>query len=86
MGNSQTLVLAMAEKSKTLSELASEINVTLVKVGRASWRREFNSKLWACNRDRAFSLINEYRRVLADMMVNGISERNLSSISRLRYQ
>jgi hypothetical protein len=79
-------VLAMVEKSKTLSELAGEINVTLVKIGRASWRREFNSKLWACNRDRAFSLIREYRRVLADIMDNGISERALSNISRLRYQ
>ena len=76
----------MAEQSKTLNELAGEINVALVKVGRASWRREFNSRLWACNRDRAFLLINEYRRVLTDIMVNGISERNLSSISRLRYQ
>jgi hypothetical protein len=66
-------VTVMAEQLQTLSDLAKEINYTLVKVGRASWRREFNSRLWACNRERALALIAEYREFLSKLMVEGVS-------------
>ncbi len=77
-------MVTMTEKSENLSELAGEINATLVKVGHAEWRREFNSRLWACNRDHAFSLITEYRRILEDIMDHGISERAMSDIAHIR--
>ena len=64
----------MAEQLQTLSDLAREINTTLVKVGRANWRREFNSRLWACNRERALALIAEYREFLSKLMVTGVSD------------
>jgi hypothetical protein len=55
----------MAE-NRSLFELASEMNRTLVKAGRPNWRREFNARLWSCSRDRALDLMAEYRqRVLA---------------------
>ena len=81
-GNILIKVIHMVEQPQTLSDLAKEINVTLVKVGCANLRREFNSKLWACNRDRAFRLITEYRRALADLMVNDVSNRVISNASR----
>ena len=50
----------MAEKIESIVELALEINNALVRLGRSNWRREFNTKLWSCNRDKALSLIDEY--------------------------
>ncbi len=60
----------MAEQLQSLNELARQINAALVKVGRASLRREFNARLWACNRERAMAVIDEYREILADMVVS----------------
>jgi hypothetical protein len=54
----------MAEEVESLTELAREINVALVRLGKSSWRRDFNTKLWSCNRDRAIALINEYHNQL----------------------
>ena len=51
----------MTDNVESLNELAREINAGLVRLGRANWRREFNAKLWACNRDKALALIGEYR-------------------------
>jgi hypothetical protein len=50
----------MAETIESLTELAREINVALVRLGKSNWRREFNTRLWSCNRDKAIALINEY--------------------------
>jgi hypothetical protein len=50
----------MAEKIESLTELAQEINVALVRLGKSNWRRDFNTRLWSCNRDKAIALINEY--------------------------
>jgi hypothetical protein len=50
----------MAEQIESLTELSREINVALVRLGKSSWRREFNTKLWSCNQDKALALINEY--------------------------
>ncbi len=36
--------------------------------GRASLRREFNLRLWACNRERALAVIDEYCEVLAHIL------------------
>ena len=78
-------VLAMAENMQSLSELACEINAALVRVGRAGWRREFNARLWACNRDRAFALIVEYREKLTALVGSqGWDETSQQLFSPLR--
>ena len=63
---------AMDENLQSLSELASEINAAMVRVGKPGWRREFNARLWSCNRDRALALIAEYRQRLTAIV--GASE------------
>lgn len=55
----------MAAKDESLTDLAREVNTALVKLGKANWRREFNEKLWACNRSAALALIAQYRAMLA---------------------
>jgi hypothetical protein len=60
----------MAEKSETLTELACDINGALVKLGKADWRREFNARLWSCNRDKAIALINEYHDSLVRLALS----------------
>jgi hypothetical protein len=59
---------SMVETAQSLSELARDMNMALVRVGRASWRREFNARLWACNRDKAFELIGEYRKKIVSLI------------------
>jgi hypothetical protein len=46
--------------AETLTDLARDINGALVRLGKSNWRREFNARLWSCNRDKALDLINEY--------------------------
>jgi hypothetical protein len=78
-------VLAMDEGLESLTQLAREINNALVKVGKADWRREFNVKLWSCNRDRALALAAEYRAKLLKMVVSrGLEEANNPLLSPLR--
>ena len=60
--------VTMAEQPQSLRELALEINTALAKAGRASRRREFNARLWACNGERALALIGTYRKMLAEIM------------------
>jgi hypothetical protein len=60
----------MDESLESLAQLAREINTALVKVGRADWRREFNVRFWACNRDRAVALGAEYRARLMKLVVS----------------
>ena len=77
--------LAMVENVQSLNELAREINAALVRVGRAGWRREFNAKLWACNYDRAFALIVEYREKLTALVGSqGWDEASQQLFSPLR--
>lgn len=60
-------MVTVSEDLRSLRDLAHEMNAAMVKAGRASWRRQFNAKLWACNRDRALALIAEYRERLASL-------------------
>jgi hypothetical protein len=77
--------LGMAENLQSLSELAREMNAALVRAGRASWRREFNARLWACNRDRALALIAEYRQRLTSLVeARGWDETSEQLFSPLR--
>jgi hypothetical protein len=57
----------MAETLKSLNEIAREMNAAFVKAGKPDWRREFNTRLWACNRDSALKVIEEYRGRLGDV-------------------
>jgi len=75
----------MAENLQSINELAREINAALVRVGRANWRREFNARLWACNRDRALALIAEYRQRLTALVgARGWEETSEQLFSPLR--
>jgi hypothetical protein len=75
----------MAENLDSLAQLAREINAALVKVGRADWRREFNVRLWSCNRDRAFALTAEYRAKLMKAVVNrGLDQTGQGLLSAAR--
>jgi hypothetical protein len=64
--------------NQSLFELACEMNRALVKAGRPNWRREFNARLWSCNRDRALDLIAEYRQKVLVL----IGPRNWDEASR----
>ncbi len=76
----------MDESLESLAQVAREINTALVRVGRADWRREFNVRLWACNRDRAIALIEEYRarlmRLVVSRSLDQTSEGMLSPLRR----
>ncbi len=77
--------IAMVENLQSLNELAREINAALVRVGRAGWRREFNARLWACNRDKGLALIAEYRQRLIDLVgARGWEETTQQLFSPLR--
>jgi hypothetical protein len=75
----------MAESLESLAQLAREINAALVRVGRADWRREFNVRLWSCNRDRAVALTAEYRAKLMKAVVNqGLDQASQKLLSAAR--
>ncbi len=75
----------MAENLQSISELAREINAALVRVGRAGWRREFNARLWSCNRAKALALIAEYRQRLTALVgASGWDETAQQLFSPLR--
>ena len=67
-------MVSIAQETPSLRELAEEVNLALVRMGHANWRREFNARLWACSRDRAIALINEYRHRLVELSGAAISE------------
>ena len=71
----------MVEQLQSLTELAHQINLALVKAGCAGLRREFNEKLWACNRERALALIVEYRKALVNSLVSTGSGDLAASLS-----
>jgi hypothetical protein len=75
----------MAESLESLAQHAREINAALVRVGRADWRREFNVRLWSCNRDRAVALTAEYRAKLMKAVVNqGLDQASQKLLSAAR--
>ncbi len=75
----------MAETPMSVNELAREINLALARVGKPDWRREFNTKLWSCSRDRALEVIAEYRyRLMGLMVAQGWDESSTRLVSAAR--
>ncbi len=69
----------------SLSELSGDINKALVRMGKSSWRREFNTRLWSCNRENALKIIREYHdRLVRLARTNGWDEADLHLSSSLR--
>lgn len=75
----------MAEMTGSLSELARSINGALVRLGKSNLRRQFNTELWSCNRDRALELINAYHdRLIRLARTLGLDETEQELFSPLR--
>jgi hypothetical protein len=61
--------------SRSISDLARDINGALVRLGKTNMRREFNIELWSCNRDRALELIKAYHnRLLRLAQTTGVDD------------
>jgi hypothetical protein len=77
--------LAMDESLESLAQIGREINAAMVRVGRADWRREFNVRLWSCNRDRALALTAEYRAKLMRLVASrGLDQARDGMLSPVR--